>query len=260
MINSVLWTPLLFGVLGLFVPRRWSGWVVTAGAALTLGLAISLLAGFDPDGGLQKSTDVAWISGLGVRYSLGLDGLNVFLMMLTAVAWLPATAFAAWRDTDRPRNYFLLLALAETAVMGAFFAQDLLLFVLFFDLMLVPFYFLFGIWGQDRPGGSTASAATLKMLVYTLVGSLLMLVGAIATAIIAADGGDISFALADLRAEPSLGEQPALDLLVLRRRLPGQDAGLSAARVDGGRLPCGAAPGACRVLRPCSRRSPPTAS
>jgi NADH-quinone oxidoreductase subunit M len=199
-INSVLWTPLLFGLLGLLVPRRWTGWVVALGAATTLGLAIALLIGFDSGAsGLQDTTDVAWISGLGVRYSLGLDGLNVFLMMLTAVLWLPAVVFSALREQDRPHLYFLMLALAETATLGAFLAQDLLLFVLFFDLMLVPFYFLFGVWGQDRPDGVTASAATLKMIVYTLIGSLLMLVAAIATAILAADGGQVSFSLADLK-------------------------------------------------------------
>ena len=98
-----------------------------------------------------------------------------------------------------------MMLLAETATLGAFVAQDLLLFVLFFDLMLVPFYFLFGAWGSDREGGPTASAATLKMIVYTLIGSLLMLVGAIATAIIAADGGQISFSIAELAKQP-IGE------------------------------------------------------
>jgi NADH-quinone oxidoreductase subunit M len=200
MSNSVLWTPLLFGVLGLFVPRRWAGWVVTLGAAVTLALAIAMLAGFDSgQGGLQETTDVAWISGLGVRYSIGIDGLNVFLVLLTAVLWLPAVAFAAFREPERPHTYFLMLALAETATLGAFLAQDLLLFVLFFDLMLIPFYFLFGIWGSDRPDGVRASAATLKMIIYTLVGSLLMFAAAIATAILAADGGQVSFSIADLQ-------------------------------------------------------------
>ena len=198
MSNSVLWTPLVFGVLSLFFPRRYA-WVVAIGAAVTLGLAIALVAGFNADGGLQHVTDISWIPGLGVRYTVGVDGLNLFLILLTAVLWLAAVAFSALREPDRPPTYFLMLALGETAVMGAFLAQDLLLFVLFFDLMLIPFYFLFGIWGSDRPDGVTASAATLKMIVYTLVGSLLMLVGAIATAIIAADGGQISFSFWDLQ-------------------------------------------------------------
>ncbi|MGB7589012.1 MAG: NADH-quinone oxidoreductase subunit M [Solirubrobacterales bacterium] len=203
MINSVLWTPLLFGFIGLFLPKRLAGWWATLGAVVTLGLAIALLAGFDSSaGGLQDTVDVNWIPGLGVDYSLGIDGLNVFLVLLTAVLWTGATAFAAFREQDRPQLFFLMMLLGETATLGSFLAQDLLLFVLFFDLMLVPFYFLFGVWGSDRSDGVTASAATLKMIVYTLIGSLLMLVGAIATAIIAADGGHITFSLAELAQHP----------------------------------------------------------
>ncbi len=205
MINSLLWTPLAFGLLGLFLPKRYTGWWATLGAAATLGIAIALLAGFDSGAaGLQDTVDVSWIPGLGVDYSLGIDGLNVFLVLLTALLWLGGTAFAAFREQHRPHLFFLMMMLAETATLGAFVAQDLLLFVLFFDLMLVPFYFLFGAWGTDREGGPTAAAATLKMLVYTLVGSLLMLVGAIATAIIASqDGGHhLTFSIAELARHP----------------------------------------------------------
>jgi NADH-quinone oxidoreductase subunit M len=203
MINSLLWTPLLFGLVGLFLPKRATGWWATLGAAVTLGLAIALLAGFDSGAsGLQDTVDVNWIPGLGVDYSLGIDGLNVFLVMLTAVLWTGATAFAAFREQERPQLFFFGLLLGETATLGSFVAQDLLLFVLFFDLMLVPFYFLFGAWGSDREGGPTAAAATLKMIVYTLIGSLLMLVAAIATAIIAADGGHITFSIAELAKHP----------------------------------------------------------
>ncbi len=205
MTNSLLWTPLIFGLSGLVLPKRLVGWWATAGAAVTLGLAIALLAGFDSGAGLQDTIDVNWIPGLGVDYSLGIDGLNVFLVLLTAVLWTGGTAFAALREQERPHLFFLMMLLGETATLGAFVAQDLLLFVLFFDLMLVPFYFLFGAWGSDREGGPTASAATLKMIVYTLIGSLLMLVGAIATAIIAADGGQITFSIADLAQHP-IGE------------------------------------------------------
>src|SRR5215218_6548132 len=82
------------------------------------------------------------------------------------------------RPVERPRLFTFHLALAETAVLGAFLAQDLALFVLFFDLMLVPFYFLVGQWGS----GPDRVAATYKMIIYTLVGSLLMLAGAVPTA------------------------------------------------------------------------------
>ena len=206
MINSLLWTPLAFGLIGLFLPKRLAGWWATLGAVATLGIAISLVAGFDSGAsGLQDTVDVNWIPGLGVDYSLGIDGLNVFLILLTAVLWTAGTAFAAFREQERPHLFFLMMLLGETATLGSFLAQDLLLFVLFFDLMLVPFYFLFGAWGSDREGGPSASAATLKMIVYTLIGSLLMLVGAIATAIIAADGGHITFSIAELAKHP-IGE------------------------------------------------------
>ena len=203
-IDSLLWTPLAFGLVGLFLPRRLAGWWATLGAAVTLGIAIALLAGFDSGAaGLQDTVDVSWIPGLGVDYSLGLDGLNVFLVLLTTVLWTAGTAFAAFREQERPHLFFLMMLLGETATLGAFVAQDLLLFVLFFDLMLVPFYFLFGVWGSDREDGPTASAATLKMIVYTLIGSLLMLVAAIATAIISAQGGHhLTFSIAELAKHP----------------------------------------------------------
>jgi NADH-quinone oxidoreductase subunit M len=202
MINALLWTPLAFAIVGLFLPKRASGWWATLGAVATLVLAALMVFDFDSgNSGLQHTVDVAWISGLGVDYSLGIDGLNLFLVVLTALLWVGGTAFAAFRQQDRPNLFFFLMLLAETATLGAFLAQDLLLFVLFFDFMLVPFYFLFGSWGSDREGGPTAAAATLKMMIYTLIGSLLMLVGAIAAAVISADGGNLTFSLAAIQQQ-----------------------------------------------------------
>jgi NADH-quinone oxidoreductase subunit M len=204
MINVLLWVPLAVGLVGLFLPGRVSGWWATVGTIATLGIAIGMVAGFDTgNSGLQYTTDTTWISGLGVDYSLGIDGLNLFLVLLTAVVWVGGTAFAAFREQERPQFFFFLMLLAETATLGSFLAQDLLLFVLFFDLMLVPFYFLFGIWGKDRrsEGGPSAPAATMKMIVYTLIGSLLMLVAAIATAIISAKGHPITFSISALQEQ-----------------------------------------------------------
>ncbi|MGE5408833.1 MAG: proton-conducting transporter membrane subunit, partial [Syntrophothermus sp.] len=202
MINVLLWAPLAFALVGLFLPARAVGWWATLGAVATLGVAIGMVAGFDSgSSGLQYTVDTPWISGLGVDYSLGIDGLNLFLVLLTTVLWAGATLFAAFREQERPQLFFFLMLLAETATLGSFLAQDLLLFVLFFDFMLVPFYFLFGVWGSDRADGPSASAATLKMMIYTLVGSLLMLVAAIATAIISADGGHITFSISALQQQ-----------------------------------------------------------
>src|SRR5258707_13998625 len=98
------------GIVGLFLPKRATGWWATLGALVTLGTAISLLAGFDSgSSGLQDTVDVSWISGLGVDYSLGIDGLNVFLVLLTALLWAGGTAFAAFREQERPQLFFFLM-------------------------------------------------------------------------------------------------------------------------------------------------------
>ncbi|HEX2466775.1 MAG TPA: NADH-quinone oxidoreductase subunit M [Solirubrobacterales bacterium] len=201
LLNWLLWVPLAFGVGALFFPRGAARWLALAGSLGALGIAIAFVIDFSAsEPGLQYAVDNEWIPDLGVRYQLGMDGISLFLVLLTALSWAGATAFSALRrypeDAGRERLYYLLLGLAETAVLGAFLAQDMLLFVLFFDLMLVPFFFLIGIFGSGN-----RVAATTKMIVYTLVGSLLMLVGAIATAILATpEGGEISFSLADLQA------------------------------------------------------------
>jgi NADH-quinone oxidoreductase subunit M len=210
MIQLALWLPLAAGVIACLVPRRWTRWVAALGSFLALDLAIRLVLDFDPDvAGLQHAVNESWIPDLGVRYSLGIDGISVFLVLLTSVSWFAVTAWLAIRTPERPKTFFLLLGLAQTATLGAFLAQDLLLFVLFFDLMLIPFYFLFGSWGTEHPGREgegpiRPQPATIKMVVYTLVGSLLMLVGAIATGIIAGDGTP-EFSMQVLAADP-IGE------------------------------------------------------
>jgi NADH-quinone oxidoreductase subunit M len=214
-IQILLWAPLAAGLLACAMPRQASGGIALIGPLVSLVLAVVVVAGFDPSGGLQHTVDESWIPTLGVRYELGVDGISLFLVLLTAVLWFAATLWSAVNLPERPRTYFLMFGLAETAVLGAFLAQDLILFVLFFDLMLIPFYFLFGSWGTEHPGRPEEDegpirpqAATLKMLIYTLVGSLLMLAGAIATGILTADGGTIDFSIQHLAAHPlSSGSQ-----------------------------------------------------
>ena len=208
MIQILLWGPLAAGLAACLMPGRAVAAIPVLGGIVRLAATIVLVAGFDASAGLQHTVDESWIPDLGVRYQLGVDGISVFLVLLTTVLWLAATLWAATRPPERPRTWFLMLGLAETATLGAFLAQDLLLFVLFFDLMLIPFYFLFGSWGKDSPGagpggegGVTAQAATIKMIVYTLVGSLLMLAGAIATGVMAGDGTPV-FSMQELAANP----------------------------------------------------------
>ncbi len=197
-LSIVVFLPFAAGLIAAFLPARVGRWLVVAATLGVLGYAIAMIADFDGDsGGLQYVTDDAWISELGIRYQLGVDGLNLFLIALTALLWAAATLWAALRTEDRPRLFMFNMAFAETAVLGAFCAQDLALFVVFFDLMLVPFYFLIGGWGEgDRV------RATTRFTIYTLVGSLLMLAGAIALGVLAGPGGDLSFSLAVLAERP----------------------------------------------------------
>jgi NADH-quinone oxidoreductase subunit M len=194
-LSIVLFMPLAAGLANAFLPRTVGRWVVLAATVGVLAYAVAMIADFESGSrGLLYVTDDEWISELGIRYSLGIDGLNLFLVALTALAWVPCTLVSCFREHDRPRFYFFNLALAETAVLGAFMAQDLALFIVFFDLMLVPFYFLIGGWGSgDRV------RATTKFVIYTLAGSLLMLAGAVALgALSVPEGGTISFSLAEL--------------------------------------------------------------
>ena len=126
------------------------------GSLVALGVAISFVVRFETGAGPQFVTDRSWISELGIRYSLGLDGLNVVLVLLTTFLFAGAALGANLREWDRPGLFYLWLGLAETAVLGAFCAQDLILFVAFFDLMLIPFYFLTGT-GAGRAGPSACA-------------------------------------------------------------------------------------------------------
>jgi NADH-quinone oxidoreductase subunit M len=189
----VFW-PLLFGLLSAFAPRGAVAFTLLIGTLIPLVYAIMLVADFDTGvAGLQHVTDDKWIPELGIRYKLGIDGLNLWLVLLTTVV---AFAVALWllvRPQERPGLFAFHFGLGQTAVLGAFVAQDLALFVLFFDLMLVPFYFLVGQWG-----GPDRIPAAVKMVIYTLVGSLLMLAGAVATAVLSQGDGHLTFVLSDL--------------------------------------------------------------
>ncbi len=190
----------------------WSapGLMALLGSLVALALAIGYIADYKAGGGLQHVTDIVWIATLGIHYKLAVTGLNVFLIGLTTLLFAAATLAANLRSADRalerPRLFYFNFMLAESAVLGAFLAQDLALFVGFFDLMLMPFYFLIGGWGQ----GPDRIKATIKLVIYTLVGSLLMLAAAVATGVLAAQqgGGHITFVLSQLQALPlSTGSQ-----------------------------------------------------
>ena len=194
----VFW-PLAFALLGAFAPRRAAPVFALVGAVIPLGYSVLMLLDFEAGArGLQYLTDDEWIPDLGIHYKLGVDGLNLWLVALTSLLFSASALWLTLRPPLRAPQFALHFGIAETAVLGAFLAQDLGVFVLFFDLILVPFYFLVGIWG-----GPDRIAAAVKMVVYTLVGSLLMLAAAAATAVLTARGeAELSFAFSDLAANP----------------------------------------------------------
>jgi NADH-quinone oxidoreductase subunit M len=199
-LSILIWLPLVVALIAAAVPRPLIGTTAVTGSLVTLGIAISFLVRFKlGHSGLQFVTDVNWIPALGIHYKLGLDGLNVALVVLTCVLFGAALVWAALREWDRPRVFYFQLGLAQSAVLGAFCAQDLALFVAFFDLMLIPFYFLVGIWGTGE-----RVRATTKLVIYTLVGSFFMLAGAVATGVIASSqhGTNLTFVLSALAHLP----------------------------------------------------------
>jgi NADH-quinone oxidoreductase subunit M len=199
LLSILIWLPAIAALVGTIAGgRRTAGVCTLLGSLGALGIAIGLIAGFNGNGGqLTHVIDVVWIRSLGVHYKLGLDGLNLFLTAMTTFVFALALLASNLRSQARPELFFLLLGIAESAVLGAFLAQDLALFVGFFDLMLIPFYLLTGIYG-----GPGRIAATTKLVIYTLVGSLLMLAGAVALAVLTAQdsGHAINFTYSALEA------------------------------------------------------------
>jgi NADH-quinone oxidoreductase subunit M len=150
---------------------------ISAGALALLaalgevGLWIQMLVRFDfGRGGLQFAQQQSWFSDLNVSYHVGVYGFSVWLIGLTVVAMAAAIAYGLWAGRDRLRAYMGLLLFLMGALVGVFSAQDLLLFYAFFEAMLIPLYVLVGVWG-----GPGRLAATLKFVIYTMAGSLLML-------------------------------------------------------------------------------------
>lgn len=193
-LTVLLWLPLVAVVAGLILPAGETRFAALLGSLATLVYAVVLLVKFDGGAsGLQFVIDKTWISELGIHYKLGVDGLNLFLIVLAAVLFFACIAWSAMREWERPRLFYLWFGLAETGVLGALMAQDLALFVIFFDVMLVPFLFLGGGWGQTP----NRVASMVKLFIYTLVGSLLMLAAAVATGVLS-PGDTLTFDLATL--------------------------------------------------------------
>jgi len=159
----------------LLPPLAWR--VAGLGASLaSLGGFVRMWLAYDVvDGGLQLVERASWLPDFGIHYFVGVDGISLMLVGLTALL-VPVVFIASWRDVDRSVRSFVLCLLAlETCMLGAFIALNLFLFYVFFEVMLVPMFFLIGIWGGPR-----RIHAAIKFFVFTMAGSLGMLVGMLA--------------------------------------------------------------------------------
>ena len=155
--------------------QRNAKWVALAATGLTFLLSLFVYAGFDPsDTGFQFVEDREWI--LGLRYKLGVDGISVLFVLLTTFL-MPLTIAACWTVETRVKEYMIAFLVLETLMIGVFVALDLVLFYLFFEAGLIPMFLIIGIWG-----GANRIYASFKFFLYTLLGSVLMLVAMIAMA------------------------------------------------------------------------------
>ena len=175
MVSAVVFLPLLGALYLLFIPSEQEEKIrqyALGTALLTFVISLGLLAGFDSDtADFQFVSHADWITDFGIQYAVGVDGISLFLILLTTFL-TPLVLLASWGDIHtRVKEYQFFFLLLETGMLGTFVATDLFLFYVFWEVMLIPMYFLIGIWGGPR-----RIYAAIKFLLYTMVGSLLMLI------------------------------------------------------------------------------------
>ena len=183
-LNIVCYLPLLGVALIVFVkPERKTAvkWVANITAFLGFLVSIPLITSFNDPQYIDSSTgfryvfEVNWIPLIGAKYKFGIDGISLLLVLLTTLLGFIAI-LSSWNAvTERVKEYYAFLLLLQTGMLGVFMALDFLLFYVFWEVMLVPMYFLIGVWGGPRK-----LYAAIKFFLYTLAGSVLMLVGILA--------------------------------------------------------------------------------
>jgi NADH-quinone oxidoreductase subunit M len=192
LVTAVVFQPLVCGALVWLLPqgekRLIRSWTFVA-MLINFALTIALYAAFDAGGReFQLEQRLPWISDLGISYHVGVDGLAVSLMLLTGFLG-PVVVLASWSFIDqRVKSFHLALLLIQTAMLGALASLDVILFYVFFEAMLIPMYLIIGIWGSEE-----RTKAAMKFFLYTLGGSLVMLVGILAVYFLAQPAGARSF-------------------------------------------------------------------
>jgi NADH-quinone oxidoreductase subunit M len=180
LLSVVTFLPLLGALVIAFIPRE--RLVAIRGAALitalaTFGVSLLLLTQFQAGAAGFQMTEIGdWIPAFGIQYKLGVDGISLALVVLTTtLTWI--SILASFNISDRVKEYMISFLILEVGMIGVFLALDLFLFYIFWEIVLIPMYLIIGIWG-----GVNRIYATIKFVLYTLVGSLLMLVAILGVA------------------------------------------------------------------------------
>ena len=200
-LSLIVFTPLIGVLVLLLVPgdnHRAIKGVALMAALASLVFSLRLL-GYDTAGAeFQFREDLEWIPAFGMGYRLGVDGLSVVLVLLTTVLSVVAIVYSFDPIKTRVKEYYATMLLLMVGMLGVFVSLDLFLFYVFWEISLIPMYLVIGIWG-----GSRRIYATVKFVIYTLIGSLLMLVAILAVVIAhAAGGNEFTFAYESLRGFP----------------------------------------------------------
>src|SRR5437879_1145707 len=178
-LSLILFEPLVGALVLLLVNKRNEDairWIANVTALVGFVISIPLWFWYNPSSAdFQLVERAPWIPSVGAEYFLGVDGLSVLLILLTTMMGSIAVLSSWTAITDRVKEFYIFLLVLQTGMLGAFMSLDFLLFFLFWEVMLVPMYFLIGIWGSDR-----RLYSAIKFFLYTLVGSVVMLLGILA--------------------------------------------------------------------------------
>ena len=171
-IAALLWLPVVGAAAILLAPAARAKYIAFGVTLLEFVLSVGLWWAYVPSGpAVQFIAQHAWVRDWGIQYYVGMDGISVFLVLLTTFL-MPLAVLGSWKGiTERERGFYALMLVLATGMIGVFVSLDLFLFYVFWEVMLVPMYFIIGVWG-----GKGRLYASIKFFVYTMVGSLLMLV------------------------------------------------------------------------------------
>jgi NADH-quinone oxidoreductase subunit M len=179
LLSIILFTPLAGAFILLLVNKQNENairWIANIVTLIGFAVSVPLWFRYQPSGAdFQFVERVPWIPSVGAEYFLGVDGLSVLLILLTTMMGFIAVLSSWTAITERVKEYYIFLLILQTGMLGAFMSLDFLLFFLFWEVMLVPMYFLIGIWGS-----ANRLYSAIKFFLYTLVGSVVMLLGILA--------------------------------------------------------------------------------